>query len=275
MAIIPYHSIRSLIFAKLTRSSRILIPVLSCLCDDWDGSLSPEHSKHHVLAMYAGLGVASIKRALKELSEKGIITTQTQQGKPASIYYTPQVELSAKTSKHSSQRATFSLNIAQSELPFPAKIPPQTPTPVSEKQPGTILPLNDSPKSLKNKQTALVPRSLIRTWWPIKGPKFVMSVLREMEKKNGEVKDPAAYFATCCKNGWVPTSKQRERELAAEAAREERTLYEQAGAERWEREKQSIMAEHDDPELQARIRTIQNDFLEKMGESERVHNPPP
>lgn len=276
MAIIDYHSIKSLIFAKLTKPSRILIPVLSCLCDDWDGSLSPEHSKHHILAMYSGLGIASIKRALKELQEKDIIFTQTQQGKPASIYYIPQFQLSAKNSKHSSQRATFPLNIAHSELPFLEKTPPQTPINTEPDKAGTILPLNDSPKSLKNnKQTAIVPRSLIKTWWPIKGPKFVMSVLREMEKKNGEIKDPAAYFATCCKKGWIPTSRKRDAELAAEAAREERTLYEEANAQRWEREKQSIMAEHDDPEVRARIQIIQDNFLQTMGEPERVHNPPP
>lgn len=290
MAIIDYHSIKSGIFAKLTKSSKILIPVLSCLCDDWDGSLSPEHSKHHILALYAGLSISSIQRALKELQEKGIIAIETQSGRPASIQYLPQLKLSAKNQKDSSPTApanigsyhwwnelhndqkprsqlpTSQLNLGHSDRPLLEKIPPQTPPDKEPVSVGTLPAPNDSPKSLNNKQTALVPRSLIKTWWPLKGPKFVMSVLREMEKKNGEIKDPAAYFVTCCKNNWVPSSKKAERELAAEAAREERTLYEEAERQRWEREKQSVITEQADPDAQERIKAIQKDFWENMGD---------
>ena len=273
MAIIDYHSIKSLTFAKLTRSSRILIPVLSCLCDDLDGSLSKEHSKHHVLALYSGLATSSVKIALQELSRSNIISIQTTTGHPAAIIYIPAATLNL-TSRNSLASRSSATQLADSQLPLYPETPPQTPEDKEPDSVGTPFALNDSPKSLKNKQTALVPRSLIRTWWPIKGPKFVMSVLTEMEKKNGEIKDPAAYFASCCKNGWIPTSKKAEKEAAAEAAREKRTLYEQAEQQRWERIRQSVITEEADPDAQERIKAIQDNFWKIIGEPERVHNPP-
>jgi hypothetical protein len=273
MAIIDYHSIKSLIFANLTKSSRILIPVLSCLCNDFDGSLSKEHSKHDALAMYAGLATSSVKIALKELHEKGIISIHTTIGHPAAIIYIPAATLPL-TSKNLLASRSSATQLADNQLPLYPETPPQTPKDKEPETVGTQVAERTSSNERLKKQTALVPRSLIKTWWRIKGPKFVMSVLSEMEKKNGEIKDPAAYFATCCKKGWVPTSKKAEREAAAEAAREDRTLYEEAQRQRWERHCQSVITEEADPETQARIRTIQETFLETMGEPEVVHNPP-
>lgn len=275
MAIIDYHSIKSLKFAKLSRSSRILIPVLSCLCDDWDGSISRENSKHHVLAMYAGLSIASIKRALKELKANAIISIQTQSGRPASIQYLPQLKLSAKMQR-SSQRPTY---LAHSELPL--RFPEATLTPV-DKEPvsyGTdVAELTSSNQRLKNRQAPdiadLVGHALVKRWIGLRTGDFVTSVLLNMGKKNGEIQDYPGYFVSCCRNNWVPSSKKAEREAAAEAARQERTLYEEAETQRWERIRQSVITEESDPEAQARIRNIQETFLQTLGEPEVVHNPP-
>lgn len=279
MAIIDYHSIKSLIFAKLSRSSRILIPVLSCLCDDWDGSLSREHSKHHILAMYSGLSIASIKRALKELKEKGIISIETQSGKPASIQYIPQLNLSAKTQKGSSQRPTSEQEVAHDELPLLEKIPPQTPPDKEPEADGMSFAPNDS--SLFNKQqpkilaiTDLVGHTLVKQKIGEKGSAFVVGVLKAMSGRNGEIQDPPAYFVSCCSKDVIPWTRAQKAEARATQKRQRRELYQEAADQRWERERQSVITEQNDPEVQARVQAIQATFLESMGEPEVVHNPP-
>lgn len=295
MAIIDYHSIKSLTYAKLKPCSRILIPVLSCLCDDWDGSLSPEHSKHHILAMYSGLSISSIQAALQELREKDIISTLTQRGKPASIQYIPATILSAKSEKHRQRLPISYQKVGNGYRPNPPKIPPQTPAPTGEKENGKNLALNDSPKikeqqptdvaflnnQFLNKQdpkivllAELIGHALVKQKMAQKGSAFVVDLLKAISGRKGEIDDPAAYFVSCCTKDIIPwTRKQKAKSLAKEK-RQQRELYEEANAQRWERHTHSVITDQDNPEVQARIKVHQQNLWAILGEPEVVHNPP-
>jgi len=212
------------------------------------------------------------------------------------------------------------------------KILPQTPADKEPVSDGTPLALNDSPKIFKKQQQGelpwsmlpqsekdsfllstqylkdhpdlldyadLVGHSLVKQKIGEKGSAFVVSVLKAMAGRNGSIDDPAAYFASCCSRGFVPWSRAQKAETLATDKREERLAREEADRERWEQETESVLAEQDDPEAQARIKATQAAFWEKMGDyrppediakfaekaeanfletigvPERVHNPPP
>jgi len=274
MAIIDYHSVKSLIFASLKPCSRILIPVLSCLCDDWDGSLSPEHSKHEVLALYSGLATSSVKVALHELHDKGIISIDAKRGRPASIQYIPQLKLSAKGSRSS---AILHQKVADNRLPLFSKESPQNPVIPGQNQNGKILALNDSPKRFKKQTQTIVPadlvgHSLVKHWIAIKGGHFVTSVLVEMGKKNGEIQDHSAYFVSCCRNGWIPTTIKAARERKEKEKRKKRQEREREEKIHWQETCQTVQAEQNDPAVQSRISKVCDDFLADLGVDH--HNPP-
>ena len=165
IAIIDYHAIRSRQYAQLLPSARILIPVLSILCDRWCGAITPENSKATTLGKYAGLGAKAVRAGLLGLDSAGVITSERQSGRPPSIQYLPPLHVARKNPSHlghkdppslgklghkdpppRSIRSTTSVikihDLGHKDPPQSPKKAPQTPAATGENADGKVLALN-------------------------------------------------------------------------------------------------------------------------------------
>lgn len=279
MAIIDYNSIHSGAYAKLSLSAKALIPVLSTLCDDWSGALSPEDSKHARLAALSGLSVKSVKRALPALAATDIISIVTQSGKPASIQYLPQVRFSKQGGVNSTPRSqspttqvTESYQVGHYDLPPIDDNQPQTPTVTAQNKNGKNVALNNrSNNGLKQQQPASasqngtsaaskVRESLIKHMRKEHGYRLVNDILDAMKFLNGEVENPNAFFNYFCSRGIVPTYKSiQERKKAIEAAQRRQDA--QAEAQRsFNAKVEEFKRERADREAQARVKKHQEEI---------------
>jgi hypothetical protein len=86
----------------------------------------------------------------------------------------------------------------------------------------TEKPLENVVVSFKSVETAKltaadkIPKSLINEMRSKHGSDLVEDILVALESLNGEIKNPAAYFRTCCTKGWIPTSKNARKRADAE-----------------------------------------------------------
>ncbi len=275
MAIIDYHLVQNGLYAKLSPSSRILIPVLSTLCDNYTGEIPAKQAKASYLALKAGLTSKSVRAALKELAKDQykIVALEMGSGRISSIQYRPVVRLAKQNStKQVTSTALPSKPVTITEQTgnhyrfnsdlFLSETPPES----AETQPSPnlasdLLFLNNR---FKLTTTDLpVPKMLIKAMISRHGSEVVVKVISGMEKKfaaGEEIDNPGAYFRKCCLNGWEPSSKaiQEKEKLAERKAREKERQ------EKQDQDRQAMAAqieeERNDPERMARVAAIQAEF---------------
>ncbi len=269
MAIIDYHLVQNGLYAKLSPSSRILIPVLSTLCDNYTGEIPAQQARASYLALKAGLTPKSVRAALKELAQDTykIVALKTTPGHPPSIQYRPVVRL-AKQESPGSVTITDQLGNgyrASSDITTPEI--PQEPaeTQPSEEMAQSLL-FFKQPDKLTT--TGLpVSKMLIKSMISRHGSEVVVKVISGMEKKiaaGEKIDNPGAYFRKCCLNGWEPSSKaiQEKEKLAERKAREKEQQ------EKQDQDRQAMAAqieeERNDPEKMAKVAAIQAKFWENF-----------
>ncbi len=93
----------------------------------------------------------------------------------------------------------------------------------------------------------------------------VLSAMGSMMKSDPDCFDnPSAYFRRCCENGWIPTNKSiQETEKRNERKARVREEQERSRQEHDEM-KRRIAQEQNDPEVMARIKAVQAEFLNGM-----------
>ena len=267
MAIIDYHLVQNGLYAKLSPSSRILIPVLSTLCDNYTGEIPAKQARASYLALKAGLTPKSVRAALKELAQDSykIVALKTTIGHPPSIQYRPVIRLAKQNNAGSVTNTDLLGNHyrASTESTTPENPQELAETQSSEEMAQSLLFFK---QPVKLTTTGLpVPKMLIKSMIQRYGSEVVVKVISGMEKKiaAGEnIDNPGAYFRKCCLNGWEPSSK-------AIQEKEKRTEREAREKERQERQRQlhdehsqRVAQEQADPDTMARIKAVQNSFWE-------------
>lgn len=92
------------------------------------------------------------------------------------------------------------------------------------------------------------------------GATVVVSVLSGMKKMEGSIDNPAAYFRKCCLENWVPTNKKIRDEEAARVRIKRRDELQEERDRETDAHHRRIEAENDDPDIQDRIKRVQQQF---------------
>jgi hypothetical protein len=234
MAFVDHHFIWSGKYAKLKPSSRILLHVITGVCNHQTGEF---YHSVETLAHLSGISERATRYALRELeSQKPPIISSEPRAKQADR----KVHLPTARFTDQAKGANDSTMGANIDTRRGQQMPP------------------NNRKQQQTKTTTAADRispSLIAELSEIYGAKAVLGVVVSMRSMDGEVKNANAYFRTCVTKGWIPTSakarkkqKELERKRAAERRREER-----------EKERRDLEAriarEAADPQAQKRIQT--------------------
>lgn len=258
MAIIDYSDILNLGYAKLSLPAKALIPVLATLADKNTGLLPQRFSKLDVLATFTGISRSAIQQALLLLDKTKRISYSPLHGHPARILYQP----ISNFSSHAGEVRPTSLERydvpLQTELTLSPEQPPKPPE--QERQDPCS---NTSLKQFKT-TTDSIPKRVLRDMILNYGATVVVSVLSGMKKMEGTIDNPAAYFRKCCLENWVPTNKKIRLEEAARV----RLQIQNEAQEHQNRERDAhhrrIEAENDDPDVQDKIKRVQQQFWTRV-----------
>jgi len=206
------------------------------------------------LASYAGMSRAATKRAIRELEHAKLIMRELRPGQSSRYTYLFTVESTRVTSDppHATTRVM--------DDPDPGHQRPNTRV--------THDPLTTNNNNLLRTTTAAarISPALIAEVKAVYGSERVEQVVAAMSKMNGYIKDANAYFRACVQRGWIPTSKKI-REL--DEMREKERRYEEEQEKKrqeWEKLREQVERESRDPEIQARIKAICDEFYAKLSD---------
>lgn len=253
MAFIDYHHIWSGNFAKLKPSSKILLHVISGICNGITGEFF--HSVE-TLAHLAGISQRSVQYALHELQSQDppIISREPRPGHSDEKVHLPTLRFTQNAFSGQERGAT--------DAPGAATDAPEGC--------NHFTPLNNNPnnKDLKTTAAHRIAPALIAAMTEQYGASIVQKVVVAMRSMDGEVENANAYFRRCCQRGWIPTSSKakkkaqdEERKKAAQDRREERRQEQERREEQFRRESQ-------DPEVQARIKLEMDKIFALLEEPE-------
>lgn len=254
MAIIDYSDVLNLGYAKLSLPAKALIPVLATLADKTTGLLPQRFSKLNVLATFAGISRSATQAALLLLDKTKRISYSRAQGHPARILYQP---ISNFSSRAGEVRPTSLERYVIPPQPELTLSPDQPPSPPEQERQEPCL--NSSLKQFKT-TTDSIPRGVLRDMILDYGATVVVSVLSGMKKMEGSIDNPAAYFRKCCLENWVPTNKKIRDEEAARVRIKRRDELQEERDRETDAHHRRIEAENDDPDIQDRIKRVQQQF---------------
>lgn len=254
-------------YAQLKPATRDVLHVISAIANFKTGKFfHPEAS----IGSLAGCSDRSVRRAFQELLHppwlptdheqqgmRGIISiTEVRPGRPTVYVYNFLAD--------AEDRGGYS-----TDDPRAAWDPEFLPPPPMSTPADTCVQTPRPPMSTKQEQQSLfkttaadcLPKSLIIRMRQKYGDKIVDVVFSAMKAMNGEVKNPPGYFTACCKNGWIPSSKearQREKKQAREEA--DRLRQEESKRERQKLEQEEAQRQ----ELDALFNTLSEDQKDQV-----------
>jgi hypothetical protein len=253
MAFIDYTFIWSGKFAQLKPSSRILLHVITAVCNDKTGEF---YHGVETLAHLSGLSERATRYALRELEshDPPIISAQLRPGKPDLKVHLPTV-------RHCHQRgATDAPPVLRGATDAPRGANNDT-------RGGQQMPPKNNKEQQELKTTTAADRispDLIKSMTDIYGADIVSRVVVAMQSMDGEVRNANAYFRVCCEKNWTPTSKkarQKEEQKARKEAARERQ--EQEDRE-WQETRDQVLREAEDPEAQERIQKLIDETVRSL-----------
>lgn len=261
MAIIDYSDVLNLGYAKLSLPAKALIPVLATLADKKTGLLPERFSKLDTLATFAGISRRATQIALQLLGDTKRISISLVHGHPAQILYQPIAQFSSRAGE--APRASLERHDVplQPELTLSPDQPPEPPEP--ERQEPC---LNSSLKQFKT-TTDSIPKGVLRDMLLRYGATVVVSVLSGMKNMEGEIANPAAYFRKCCQENWVPSNKKIRDEEAARVRIKRRDELQEERNRETDAHHRRIEAENDDPDVQDRIKRLQQQLWTNLNAS--------
>jgi len=226
-------------YAQLKPATRIILHVISAIANFNTGEFY--HSARSIGEM-AGYHERTVKSAFRELLHppwleenheqkgmRGIISVgRRRPGRPTVYVY--------NFLASAEDRGGYSTDDPRPAWD-PEFLPPSPRSPAGDPQitPPMIPRSREQERQNENLFTTTaadcLPKSLITRMRHRYGDKIVDVVVAAMQGMNGEVKNPPGYFTACCKNGWIPSSKEARE-------RQEKQARDKARAKRQEQDRQ-------------------------------------